>query len=130
MKITYTGHNLKIGAPVKKNLQEKLSGFEKYSSKLIEAHVILKKEKFIFRAEISVLAKSIKAVGHGKSAENIFVAIDEAYIKAEKQLKKFREKSKDHHKSNHRQSAIRKGLKLVKADVAAGQVEESEEAAV
>jgi|GEM_PF-1723663 len=118
MKITYTGQNLKIGAEVKKNIQEKLSRFEKYSSKLVEAHVILKKEKFILHAEISVLAKGLKAVGKGKSDESVFAAIDEAYLKAEVQLKRFREKTKDHHKSVHRQSSIRKGLKLVKADIA------------
>lgn len=125
MKITYTGQNIKVGADVKKNLEEKLSRFEKYSSKLVEAHVILKKEKIIFYAEISVLAKSLKAVGHGKSAENIFVAIDAAFLKAEKQLKKFREKTKDHHKSVHRQSSIRKGLKLVKADIAESETAET-----
>lgn len=118
MKITYTGQNIKVGAEVKKNLEEKLSRFEKYSSKIIEAHVILKKEKIVYYAEISVLAKNIKAVGHGKAAENIFAAIDAAFLKAEKQLKKFREKTKDHHKSVNRKSSIRKGLKLVKADIA------------
>ncbi len=125
MKITYTGQNLKIGTEVKKNIQEKLAGFEKYSTRLVEAHVILKKEKFILHAEISVSGKSMKAVGKGKSDQNIFVAIDEAYIKAEKQLKRFREKTKDHHKSAHRESSIRKGLKLVKAEIAESETEET-----
>ncbi len=125
MKITYTGQNLKIGADVKKNIQEKLSRFEKYSDKLVEAHVILKKEKFILHAEISVSAKGLKAVGKGKSDETLFAAIDAAYIKAEAQLKKFREKTKDHHKSVHRQSSIRKGLKLVKADLAESEAAET-----
>jgi len=125
MKITYTGQNLKIGAEVKKNLQEKLAGFEKYSTNLIEAHVILKKEKFILHAEISVLAKNFKAVGKGKSDESIFAAIDGAYLKAEKQLQRFREKTKDHHKSIHRQSSIRKGLKLVKADIGESEADET-----
>ena len=125
MKITYTGQNMKIGPEVKKNIQEKLSRFEKYSSKLVEAHVILKKVKFVLHAEISVSAKGLKAVGKGKSDESLFVAIDEAYTKAEAQLKKFREKNKDHHKSVHRQSSIRKGLKLVKADLAESEAAET-----
>ena len=125
MKITYTGQNLKIGTDVKKNIQEKLSRFEKYSSKLVEAHVILKKEKFILHAEISVSAKGLKAVGKGKSDESVFAAIDEAYLKAEKQLKRFREKTKDHHKSVHRQSSIRRGLKLVKAEIAESEAAET-----
>lgn len=125
MKITYTGQNIKIGSEVKKNIQDKLSRFEKYSSKLVEAHVIVKKEKFIFHAEISVSAKGLKAVGKGKSDESLFVAIDAAYLKAETQLKRFREKTKDHHKSVHRQSSIRKGLKLVKADMAESETAET-----
>lgn len=126
MKITYTGQNFKVNAAVKANLQDKLSRFEKYSTKIVEAHVILKKEKITFYAEISVLVKKLKAVGHGKSDDNIFAAIDAAFLKAEKQLKKSREKSKDHHKSVHRKSSIRKGLKLVQADI--GEPEASEAA--
>ncbi len=125
MKITYTGQNIKISKEVKENIQEKLSRFEKYSSNLIEAHVILKKEKFILYAEINLLAKGLKAVGHGKSDETLFAAIDEAYLKTEKQLKRFREKKKDHHKSVHRQSTIRKALKLVSAEIAETEISEA-----
>ena len=124
MRITYTGQNLKVSPEVKRNMEEKISRLDKYSSKIVEAHVILKKEKIIYRAEISVLARKIKAVGHGKSGINIFAAIDDAFLKAEKQFVKFREKNKDHHKSVNRKSSIRKGLKLVKADIA--EPEESE----
>ncbi len=96
MKIRITGHKMTASAGMKKHLDEKLSKFEKYSSRLVESHVILKEEKYFFEAEITLLARHFKAVGEGKSKDNIFAAIDQAADRVEKQLRKYREKLKDH----------------------------------
>ena len=83
---------------MKDHLREKLSKFERYAPRLVESHVILKKEKYLFEAEITLLAKHLKACGKARAKENIYAAIDQACDRVEKQLKKFREKIKDHHK--------------------------------
>ncbi len=105
MDIRFSGQNLKITEGMKEHLEERLPKFEKYAPRLVEAHVFLKKEKYIFKAEITLAAKNFHAFGMGEAKDNIFAAMDEAYERVEKQLKKFRAKSKDHHKQNPKDSA-------------------------
>lgn len=99
MDIRYSGKNLTVTEGMKEHLQLKLGKFEKYAPRLIESHVVLIKEKYLFIAEITLLAKSLRAYGEGTSKTDVFKAIDQAYEKVEKQLKRFREKVKDHHKT-------------------------------
>jgi putative sigma-54 modulation protein len=82
---------------MKDHLRDKLAKLEKYASRLVESHVVLKKEKYIYVAEVTLAAKNLRAYGEGRSKENIFSAIDESCARVEKQLKKFREKIKKHH---------------------------------
>lgn len=104
MDIRFSGRNLAVTEGMKQHLQEKLAGLEKYAPRLVESHVILKKEKYLFIAEITLSAKNFRAYGEGRSKDNIFVSMDQAYLRIEKQLKKFREKLKDHHKHGSEES--------------------------
>jgi len=103
--IRFSGKNLKITQGMKEHLEARLPKFEKYAPRLVEAHVFLKKEKYIYIAEITLAAKDFHAFGMGQAKDNIFAAMDEAYERVEKQLKKFRAKSKGHHKKNSKGSA-------------------------
>ena len=100
MDIRYAGRNVTVTEGMKEHLREKLSKLDRYAPKIVEAHAVLKKERYVFCAEITLLAKKLRAFGEGSSKENIFAAIDGASAKIEKQLKKFREKVKDHHKQD------------------------------
>ena len=102
MDIRFSGKNLSLTKGMKDHMEEKLVKLEKYSPRLVEAHVILKKEKYLYKAEVTLLAKNLKVYGDDQCKENIFSAMDKAYIRVEKQLKKFREKLKDHHRKNSR----------------------------
>jgi putative sigma-54 modulation protein len=100
MDIRVVGKNIAVTEGMKEHLRDKLVKFEKYAPRLIESHVVLKKEKYLFVAEITLLARNLRAYGEASSKENIFAAMDGAYVRVEKQLKKFREKIKDHHRSS------------------------------
>ncbi len=100
MDIRFAGKNLSVTDGMKEHLREKLSRFEKFLPRLVEAHVILNKEKYFYEAEVTVLAKNLKAFGEASSKANVYAAIDQACERVEKQLKKFREKVKDHHKKS------------------------------
>jgi len=89
---------------MQEHMREKLSRLERYAPRLVETHVILKKEKYRYEAEMTLLAKNLRAYGEGQSKENIYTAIDQAYSRVEKQLKKFRERLKDHHKGRPEKS--------------------------
>jgi putative sigma-54 modulation protein len=108
LDIRFLGKNLQVTEGMKEHFRDKLVKLEKYASRLIESHVVLRKEKHYFEAEITLLAKHFRAFGDGRSKENIFTAIDDAYVRVEKQLKKFREKVKGHHVKESRKNSPRK----------------------
>lgn len=98
MEIRFAGKQLKLTQGMRDHAREKLLKLEHYAPKLIDAHVVLIKEKYLFKAEITVLAKNLRAYGEATCKENIYTAIDQACDRVEKQLKKYREKLKTHHK--------------------------------
>ncbi|MBI3306411.1 MAG: ribosome-associated translation inhibitor RaiA [Candidatus Omnitrophica bacterium] len=100
MDIRFLGKNITVTEGMRDHLRDKLAKLEKYSPKLIESHVVLKKEKYFYDAQVTLLAKHFQAYGEGKRKENVYAAIDEACGRVEKQLKKFHEKIKDHHKEH------------------------------
>lgn len=116
MDIRFTGQNLKITEGMKEHLLERLSGFEKYAPRLVEAHIFLKKEKYLYKSEITLLAKNLHAFGEGSSKENIFAAMDDAYARVETQLKKFRAKSKEHKQKNKVSAKVARALDLVEVE--------------
>lgn len=117
MDIRFSGQNLKVTAGMKEHLEDRLPKLEKYAPRLVEAHVFLKKEKYLFRAEITLAAKDFHAFGLGEVKDNIFAAMDEAYSRIEKQLKKFRSKSKGHHQQSARGSAkVARALGMIESE--------------
>lgn len=98
MDIRFSGKNMTVTEGMQDHTREKLSKLERYAPRLVETHVVLKKEKYFYEAEMTLLAKNLRAYGKGQSKENIYTAIDQAYSRVEKQLKKFRERLKEHHK--------------------------------
>ncbi len=119
MDIRFSGKNISITEGMREHLKEKLLKLDKYAPRIVEAHGVVKKEKYLYIAEVTLLAKNLRAYGEGSSKENIFTAMDQAAIKIEKQLKRYREKFKDHHKHGAPSGAPSKKL-LKKAGVPSG----------
>ena len=122
MDIRVSGKNMTVTEGMKEHLRSKLVKFEKYAPRLVESHVVFKKEKYFFIAEVTLTAKNLRAYGEGTSKESMFTAIDQACSHVEKQLKKFREKIKDHHQQAH--AAV--GAKLAALVSSQGPVETPE----
>src|SRR3989338_2670716 len=97
MEIHLTAKNLSATERIKSWVFEKVGKFEKYSPRLVESHVILKKEKYLYVAEVTLLGGHLYIVGEGRDKESLFTAIDQACDRVAVQLKKFREKLKGHH---------------------------------
>ena len=113
MNIRFLGKNFAVSEGMRTHLQEKLLKLEKYAPRLIESHVVLKKEKYLFDAQITLLTKNFQAYGEAKRKENFYAAIDQACDRVEKQLKKFREKVKDHHKEMQPKALSPRGRKVI-----------------
>lgn len=122
MEIRFSGKNIGVTQGIKDHLCEKLERLTKYSPRLVSANAVFKKEKNICYAEITVLAKNFRAFGEGAERENIYTAIDQAYGRIEKQLKKFREKIKDHHKE-HGEAAVPPKVKTARRILRKGRLE-------
>ena len=74
----------------------KVSKLEKYFPRIVEAHVFLKKERYFFVAEITLLAKNHRIFGEGEDKDNLFTAIDLACHRVATKVRKYREKIKSH----------------------------------
>jgi len=102
MQVRFTGKNMRITKDMKGHLEEKLGKIEKYAPGFVSAHAVLKKEKNLYRAEVTVHSKSFDAFGEGRERENVYKAVDAACDRVTKQLKKRRERIKDHHRGMKR----------------------------
>lgn len=100
MEIKFIGKNITVTEGIQEHLREKLLKLEKYVPRLVESHTVLKKQKYLLKAEITVFGKDLRIYGEAESKENAYAAIDMACTRVEKQLKKFREKVKSHHKEH------------------------------
>lgn len=100
MDIRFSGKNLRVTKAVKEHMDERISKLEKYSPKIVESHVVIAKEKHNYSAHITLLGKNFRAFGEGDHKDNLYAAIDKAVDRVQKQLKKHREKVKDHHKEH------------------------------
>lgn len=100
MDIRCLGKNMKVTQEMREHLADKLSKLDKYERKIVESHVVLKKEKYNYHAQITLVGRNIQVFGDGTEKENLYAAIDKAIDRVQKQLKKFRDKIKDHHKEH------------------------------
>ena len=97
MDIRFSGMKMTVTQGMQTHFKDKLFRLDKYAPKIVESHIVLKKQKYGFEAEIILLSKNFRACGQGKDKENVYTAIDQAYDRVEKQLKRHREKEKAHH---------------------------------
>lgn len=103
MNINISGRHLEVTPAIRDYVLNKISRVGKHLDKITESHVILSIEKVNHIAEITLRA-------HGKDIhcsavnENLYAAIDLLADKAERQVRKTKEKAQGHsHESTKRQ---------------------------
>ena len=93
MKLTIAGIKIKITQAIEDHLRKKIEKSLKSLPESADVHVALTVEKYRHFAEVTVKEKGYTV--HGESETNdLYTAMDEAVEKAEKQLKKHKERSK------------------------------------
>lgn len=95
MEMTFTFRNLEATEALKTHALDKLKRLDKYLIKPTKAHVIFQVERFQHLVEVTVNANGIQYVSHEKS-EDMYTSIDKAIHKLERQLKKYKERIKNH----------------------------------
>ena len=95
MQVSVTFRNTGSESWFKDYVTERLSKIQKHIDKPVDAHVVLSVEKFRYVAEINIMAKGISLVGK-EEAKDMQLAIDNVIDKIERQIKKHKEKSREH----------------------------------
>jgi putative sigma-54 modulation protein len=96
MQINLTGHHIEITDSLRNYVNEKMEKLERHFDKVSNTHVILSLENVRHKAEATVHMS-----GHDIFADAIeddmYAAIDSLVDKLDRQVKKHKEKLKNHH---------------------------------
>jgi ribosome hibernation promoting factor len=96
MQLTLTGHHLDITPALREYVNSKLLRLERHFDHLMDIHCILTVEKLRHKAEATVNVGGGSLHADAKH-EDMYAAIDALTDKLDRQVKKFKEKIKDHH---------------------------------
>lgn len=108
MQTSVTFKNIDPSENLKSYVGEKLDRFDKYLYNPAEANVVLSVEKFRHMAEINIIGDRLNIYGK-EVTDDMYSAIDIALDKLEKQIKKNKEKIRQHRsgsKSNTKEDIV------------------------
>ncbi|MBI4971788.1 MAG: ribosome-associated translation inhibitor RaiA [Candidatus Omnitrophica bacterium] len=96
MKVSITGKHIQVRSGMKSYINERLEKLKHFFSGVDAAHIVLKTEKYLNTAEVSLKGKKLHLFAEGSSEENLYIAIDRAVDRIESQIKRQTEKIKGH----------------------------------
>jgi putative sigma-54 modulation protein len=109
MQLNITFRQFGSSEALKEYAREKVERVNKYLDRSGEAHVVLSLERHLHHAEITIHSGSWVLRGREKS-EDMYASIDLAMDKIEAQLRRYKEKLKNHHgreRVHHRQDLMK-----------------------
>jgi ribosome hibernation promoting factor len=98
MNITVTFRHMPSSEALRTHAEDKVQKFMKYLIEPVDIHVVLRIEKIRQIAEVNVQSKNYQAHGIEES-HDMYTSIDKVIAKVEGQIRKHKEKIKEH-KSN------------------------------
>ncbi|PLX79044.1 MAG: ribosomal subunit interface protein [Desulfuromonas sp.] len=108
MQIAVTFRHMEVSNPIRDYAEEKVSRVKKYIDEPIDAQVVLSVAKKIrHKAEVTLTAKGITIKGSEETSD-MYAAIDAVVDKIERQMKRYREKIKDHKPQQGRDRKVSK----------------------
>lgn len=93
--LNVTGRNVQVTEPMKAYALEKISKIEKYNIRIIDINVMMDIQKLDHRIEIIIKADHVKIISRANT-ENMYASIDKAVDKIQAQLRKYRERIREH----------------------------------
>lgn len=97
METTFTFRNIDASPALKTHAIDKLQKLSKYLIKPTNIHVIFQVERFSHIVEVTLNANGIQHVSQEKS-EDMYTSLDSAIHKLEGQLRRYKERLKNHKK--------------------------------
>ena len=96
MQVHITGRHVEITDGIRDHIYDKVERTLTGLSRIEDIRIILELQKIENIAEVLVQGKNLHVEGKA-SSENMYTSIDQALEKAERQLRKLRDKVQDHH---------------------------------
>jgi ribosome hibernation promoting factor len=102
MTIQVVSKGIDVSDALRARITERLNeGVEKYFNRPCEAFVVITRDGKGFRVDSTLhLPSGAVLHTHGSSAGDAYAAADEAIIKLEKRLRRYKRKLRNHHKNN------------------------------
>jgi putative sigma-54 modulation protein len=97
MQINITGHHVDITAALRAYVEDKFERLERHFDNMTNVHVILEVVKERQKAEATIHVSRGQVYADSED-ENMYAAIDSLTDKLDRQIKKHKEKLKDHHR--------------------------------
>ena len=98
MQLNITGHHVEVTDSLKAYVSEKLERLEKHFDHVNNVHVILSVEKLRQKSEATVHVNGASLFADS-TEEDMYASIDSMVDKLDRQIKKHKEKLKDHHQN-------------------------------
>lgn len=98
--ISVTGRHVQVTDGMKEHAIARLAKLERIGTRIIDIHVIMDMQKMANLVEILMKYGHTTIRSHAAS-EDMYLSIDQAVDKLEKQLKRYKSKLQDHHAKEH-----------------------------
>jgi putative sigma-54 modulation protein len=106
MQIEITGQNVEVTQALRAYVSEKMERVERHFDHLISAHFVLKLEKVDHFAEGTIHVGGRTQPIHADAvSEDMYAAIDLLADKLDRQVRRHKDKVKDHHRNERRVEA-------------------------
>ncbi|WP_353570530.1 ribosome-associated translation inhibitor RaiA [Candidatus Albibeggiatoa sp. nov. BB20] len=101
MQLNLSGHHIDITPALRSYVADKMDRLERHFDHVTNMHVVLSVEKLRQKAEATVHVSGANLFANAEN-EDMYAAIDALTDKLDRQIKKHKEKVKDHHKADGR----------------------------
>lgn len=96
MQLNLTGHHIDISPALREYVETKFSRLQRHFDHVTDIHCILTVERLLHKAEATAHLSG-GTIHADSTEEDMYAAIDGLIDKLDRQVKKFKEKLKDHH---------------------------------
>ena len=106
MQLTVTGHHVDVSPALRSYVAKKMARVERHFDHVTDMHCILTVEKLSHKAEATIHLRG--ATIHADSVEgDMYAAIDRLVDKLDRQVRRHKEKLKNHHARHAEKSVVR-----------------------
>lgn len=101
MITTVSGKHMEVGPSLQEHVKQKIAvGVKDYLSEVTQSRVTFSKSHHLYHVDIQIHDGVIGLIKSASESDDVYAAFDNAFIKIEKQLRKYRGKIKNHPKKS------------------------------